>query len=441
MTTNCSIYMPIPPGYKRSKESQKTIKEALRKKGLNKPRGEDTIIVDKIQAHFQYKIEISEKTWQRFWDGNQQISRKKSEPICEFLDLGHQDIVESSHNYVPSNMFSNSSFYGRKEELVNLEKFVMDINCHLVLLHGLPEIGKHVLVQHVLQKLERRLNRRFEEIEWVRFSYGDSVESTLINLIQQLDPQDLSNNLNIRDLKSLFWIQLQQKPCLIVLEQEKDGQTKKYDDYKIFLTELVKLSEAQPYSSCILLITCYQKYNDLTSLDKVAVKYLPLGGVDEATGLDILKNNNSQLVEDEEAAKKLISRFSRYPRALQLIGSHISNHHNGNVSEFLHDDNEYVPEPIKCIIRKLLIDLDKPARVILDILKDSPPLSQAQLRDIYSKQLLDVRGFTVAIDILLRRFILARSEGYGDHGRTYFFSLDELTKQVVSSYLDEDTSS
>jgi DNA-binding Xre family transcriptional regulator len=431
--------MPIPPGYKRSKESQKKIRAALSKKSLNKPRGEDSEIVYEIQKYFEYKIEISEKTWQRFWDGKQNISKQKSMAICEFLELDYQDIVESNHNYVPSDPVSNASFYGRKDELIQLEEWVTDPNCHLVLLHGLPETGKHVLVQQ-LEK-NKKVIRSFEQVEWVKFSYGASVDNTLRNLIQQLDPQDLSNDLDIEDLEKIFWAQLQQQHCLIVLEQEKDGQTRKYDDYKKLLTELVKLSNAKARSSCILLITCYQKYDGLTSLDKVTVKYLPLGGVDEKTGLEILENNNSQLVEDEEAAKRLILRFSGHPRALQLIGSHISNYHNGNVSEFLDIDKQYVPDTIECIIRELLNDLDKPAQVILDILKDSPPMLQARLRDVYSKRISDPSGFTVALDILLRRFLLVKSKGYGDYGLTYLFGLDEVTKQVVRSYLNESNSS
>ncbi len=391
-----------------------------------------------IHAKVKKEWDLSSSTWKRFVAVRKPIGVETFNDLCGWLDLPWQEIVAP----IPSDL---NNFYGRTTELSQLEEWVTDEHCRLVILYGMDGIGKNALVR----QLEKKVTRSFLRIEWETFSYGDSVETTLANLIELLDPQNSCSEGDLKDLdklKELFWSQLEQH-CLIVLEQEKDGRTGNYDEHKKLLDELIRRpARKKSPSSCILLVTSFEKPTGLTSIDKVAVKCWPLAGVDENTGLDILKNNDPQLIENKEAAKKLIARFSKYPRALQLIGSHICNHHNGNVQEFLELDKTYMPDPIKNIIRKLIDNLDEPkpqlgksARAILDILKDSDAIPQARLRAAYTQQMPNNLDFTEATDLLLNRSILVKSKGYAEYGKTYFFGLEEVTKQVVCSYVHENT--
>ena len=81
--------MPRSPGYRRFQDSKIRIEEALDRKGL-KPR-DDTSVLNALE---QEEVFIAAKTWQRFWEGKQNIHRSTFQKICQFLGLEWQEIVE-----------------------------------------------------------------------------------------------------------------------------------------------------------------------------------------------------------------------------------------------------------------------------------------------------------------------------------------------------------
>ena len=419
--------MPRSPGYRRFQDSKIRIEEALDRKGL-KPR-DDTSVLNALE---QEEVFIAAKTWQRFWEGKQNIHRSTFQKICQFLGLEWQEIVEPSQNPVPTALIPAApNFYGRTAELAQLKSWVTNPNCRLIILYGLAGIGKSSLVG----QLTKQVHHSFQRVEWKTFSYGDSVESTLIDLLQQLDSQPCGD-LNTQQLRERLWQQLQQR-CLIILEQEHNDRIEKFDDYKQLLRKLLQ-NRGESHQSCILLITSYEKPDEVTAVanHRDAAKSLRLSGVDIATGLEILNNKEPKPIDNLEAASELVMRFNGYPLALKLVSSHIRDCYNGNVREFL--NNLYVPQSIEDIIRRLTEDLDEPSRAILAILRDSEPMSQSQLHQACrerihtdcQKKLSDL-DFIRAKDILERRSLLARYEGDTDNGREFLFGLEQVTKQAI----------
>jgi DNA-binding Xre family transcriptional regulator len=421
MPIDCRSLMPRISGYRRCQSSRLKIETALESKGL-KPR-DDLNVLDALE---QDRIFIAAKTWQRFWEGKQNIERSTFKQICQFLKIDWQDIIDPSQNVSGSDFIpANPNFYGRVEELATLKSWITNPHCRLIILYGLDGIGKSSLVAQLIEQVRTS----FERIEWKTFSYGDSVGSTLVDLLQQLDSLNDFNDLNFQQLTEKLWWQLQQR-CLIVLEQEPDGTTQKFDEYKQLLRKLLQM-HGQSHHSCILLITSYEKPDDVTAVaDRHdTAKSLHLGGVTIETGLEILKNKDPKLVENPKIAAELVRRFGGYPLALKLVSSHIRDRYNGDIQQFL--TNLYVPQSIEDIINQLINDLDRPARTILDILKDAEPMSQAQLHEACRHQIPADLDFIKAKDILERRSLLTRYVGETEEGREFLFGLEAVTKQVL----------
>jgi hypothetical protein len=408
-------------GYRRCQSSKSKIEAALESKGL-KPR-DDLRVLDALE---QDRIFIAAKTWQRFWEGNQNIDRATFKQICQFLGMDWQEIIEPYQNVNGSDfIIADPNFYGRVAELATLKSWAINPNCRLIILYGLDGIGKSSLVAQLIKQVKTSFGR----IEWKTFSYGDSVDSTLVDLLQQLDSLNHFSGLSFQQLTEKLWWQLQQR-CLIILEQEQDGNTQKFDDYKQLFRKLLQM-HGKSHHSCILLITSYEKPDDVTAVaDRDdAAKSLHLSGVDVATGLEILKNKELKFGKNPEIAAELVRQFGGYPLALKLVSSHIRDRYNGDIQQFL--NNLYVPRSIEDIINQLINDLDLPARTILDILKDVEPMSQAQLHEACRNQIPADLDFIRAKDVLERRSLITRYEGDTEDGREFLFGLEAVTKQVL----------
>ena len=409
------------PGYRRSPASKLQIEQALESKSL-KPRDDLRVVTALAQAD----VFIAAKTWQRFWEGKQNIDRSTFKQICLFLELNWREIIEQGQNINQSELIpAEPDFYGRKLELDRLQTWAENPHCRLIVLYGLDGIGKSSLVAQLI----KQVRGNFHRIEWKAFSYGDSVELTLIDLLQQLDPKGAFDMLTPQQLHERLWQQLQQR-CLIVLEQVQDHHTAKFDEYKQLLRKLLQ-TYGKSHQSCILLITSYEKPDDVTAVanHRDAAKSLHLNGVDLATGLEILKNKEPKLVKNVEIATELVRRFGGYPLALKLVSSHIRDRYNGDVQAFI--NHLYVPQSIEDMIKRSIDDLEQPALTILDILKDSAPMSQAQLHAACQEQIPLDLDFIRAKDILERRSLLTRYEGNTEDGREFLFGLEEVTKQVL----------
>jgi DNA-binding Xre family transcriptional regulator len=409
------------PGYRRSPASKSQIEQALAAQNL-KPRDDLRIIT----ALEQTEIFIAAKTWQRFWEGKQNIDRSTFKQICNFLEINWQEIIEPGQNINPADLIpADPDFYGRKLELAQLQTWTANLNCRLIVLYGLDGIGKSSLVAQLI----KQVRGNFQRIEWKTFSYGDPVETTLIDLLQQLDPNGAFDLLTTQQLHERLWQQLQQR-CLIVLEQEQDDNTAQFDQYKQLLRKLLQ-TYGKAHYSCILLITAYEKPDDVTAVanHRDAAKSLHLTGVDIATGLEILKHKEPKLVNDPVMAAELVQRFGGYPLALKLVSSHIRDRYDGNIQLFL--DHRYIPQSIADMIKRSIDDLEQPALTILDILKDAAPMSQAQLQAACQAQIPVDLDFIKAKDILERRSLLTRYEGNTEDGREFLFGLEEVTKQVL----------
>jgi AAA ATPase domain len=396
---------------RRSPRSRGIIEEALRRIGLTPYAGD---IIGRLSDE---GITIAQTTWRRFWEGRQNVRSDTFIGICEFLELNWEDVVLSASDLSRS----DPNFYGREKELRDLQEWVTDLECRLVILYGLDGIGKSALVRRLREQVESN----FEDVKWQTFSYGESVD----NALDQLIPNNLQNP-NPQSSRNRFREYLQRHRCLVILEHQHDGRIDNYNDYIELFRVLLGTYNGDYHRSCILLITSYEMPNDVTAVANVQrrARSLRLGGVDVETGLNILESKNSKLVIDRQAASELVRRFDSNPYALILVSSTIRNDYDCDVRRFL--DNLSVFKGIDDILSNLIQDLERPARIILDILKDSEMITQPQIEELYRSQMPDIRDFTTALRTLERRSLVIR---YQDDQR-FFFGLENLTKQYLGRF-------
>jgi hypothetical protein len=417
--------MARQPGYKASPDGLRKIHAALRDRRLfvDFCIGDTTRLISK-------EFEITQDVARNFVTGRKGVNSGIFENLCRRLGLDPEEILATPQPPIQS----DEPFYGRTEKLDDLEDYVTNSNCRIVTVHGFDGMGKSSLVRELI-KVRKPVNENFKEaIIWESFSYGEPVKILLSRLLRH---PKLHNSSGDRDLERQFRDRLAQKRYLIVLEQIPDNQTDEYDDHTRWLGELLEYRGGY-HASCILLITSYERPNGLTNMaNSNVVKRLALVGVDNKTGLAILKNREPNLVIDSAAAAELVHLFDGYPSALKCVATLIQDHHEGNVREFL--DNPSIPKQIEKTIMSLVRDLSEPAKMVLHILKDyGEPISRAQLTDIYvdAEHIPDARHFTDAINSLLGRSLIIKDKRPTDYDKsTVFYDLDKVAKQVIYRYL------
>jgi hypothetical protein len=415
--------MAKPPGLRASPSGKDRIREALEAIAVR-----DGVTVAEIKRRICELFNIGADTCNYFVAGNRPIGREKFIEICGYLGLRNWRGV--SGTIAPSR--ADEPFYGRTTELAQIEGWLADTNCRMITVHGMDGVGKSSLVR----KLRAEVSESFRQDVWKTFNYGESVESTLIDLLELLDIPNPSNLTDIENLKRLLLRKLQQHKHLIILEQVQAGGFREYERYRDLLNELLgEYFDGKRHLSCILLITSYEKLDGLSvrSSRGNEAKRLELKGVDEKIALEILKDREPTITTDDRATAELVDFFNGNPFALKLVGYEIIKEHSGSVRKFL--KNPSVHKDIRGVIEKLIENLDQPALAILDILQNSNPISQAQIEEAYCEKMLNNDNFILALNVLKRRYLLIEYA----IDREECFGLAEVTKQVVQFYLARNT--
>jgi WD-40 repeat-containing protein len=87
-----------------------------------------------------------------------------------------------------------SIFYGRTTELANLRQWILQENSRLVAILGMGGIGKTALAS----KLTNLIKHQFECLIWIDLSHAPLLADTLVNLIECLSDQPLSDLYKLR---------------------------------------------------------------------------------------------------------------------------------------------------------------------------------------------------------------------------------------------------
>ncbi len=318
-----------------------------------------------------------------------------------------------------------SVFYGREDELKNLQDWIVKDCSRFVGIYGIGGIGKTALSV----KLAQRIQEKFEFVIWRSIRNCPSVEEIIGNSIQFFAgdktinlPESLFNRL------SLFLHYLKAHRCLLILDGietifqggEPVGQYREgYEGY----SELFKLVGETSHQSC-LLMTSREKPKEIISLGgaSLPVRSLQIVGLKAADVKAILNSKGIFNISDTECLR-LIQSYGGNPQALKIVATAIQDLFAGNISEFFAQNITVfgdIQELLDQQFNRLSL-LEQEIMYWLAMNQKPVKLNQFSQNITSPEKLPQVLG---AVESLRRRSLLENNAG--------FFSLKSVVREYVN---------
>jgi WD40 repeat protein len=281
-----------------------------------------------------------------------------------------------------------SIFYGRSQELAQLEAWIVKARCRVVAILGMGGIGK----TYLSVKLAENLPDQFEGIIWRSLSHAPSLQQLLTNILQSLTKgKERDLPVTVEEKISSLIYYLRQHRCLLILDNWETilqsgvhaGHYREgYEDYRHFLK---RLGECR-HQSC-LVITSREKPQEISLMqgETLPIRSFKLDGLSlsEARQLLMLKGCRGN---SESDCRKLIEKYAGNPLALNIICAAIKEIFDGNITEFIKHGNLVIGEFSALLERQFdrLSDLGKVFLYWLAI--NQEPTSSSELKaDIFPK--------------------------------------------------------
>ncbi|NJL64473.1 MAG: hypothetical protein HC903_24920 [Methylacidiphilales bacterium] len=310
----------------------------------------EMLIVDvrkKIQKYYNL-VKIPQSPLIRNYGEVIQLIQGKQDLTISESNLDNNNVVNSSLNLDTVDMPTNvSNFFGRAEELDNLEKIVLTDKCRLISLVGMTGIGKTTLVV----KLTERVQQNFQYMIWKNLRYISSFHVLIDDIVKTFSihaqHQDISENINNRIQYLIKY--LQQNKCLLVLDDvteiihDNDGDEiyrKGWEEFGEFIQQITQSS----YQSCLILtsqrhlIELSNHKNDSHYYQTISVDGLKVEDVEDAYSPDIYcEATNSE----EYYWQEFVGYYGGNPVALGIASKIILDKYDGELSSFFEQYVDY----------------------------------------------------------------------------------------------------
>lgn len=313
-------------------------------------------------------------------------------------------------------------FYGREEELLQIENLIVQRRCRLISILGMGGIGKTALAV----KVARESQGIFDFITWHNVINAPPIEDVLQEILRSLSGKD-DEGVNASRPEELFAnisYHLKKYRNLIVLDNvEVIKHPQIYEGYRKFFDLVGK----ELHQSCLIL-TSREGIDEVEKLEKETqyVKSFMLRGLSVADGFSLFEKLGLDLsLTSNDNWKNLIELYAGNPLALQLIARNIEELFDGNISEFLEYakkgidstyggikdllDNTFqrLPTSEERIIYLLAIDshfltIEEIERKVSD--KREKPLVGEIVNSLYQRSLIEKSGSVYRLHSLIRDY-------------------------------------
>jgi WD40 repeat protein/DNA-binding CsgD family transcriptional regulator len=232
----------------------------------------------------------------------------------------------------------SSKFYGRDQNIKDIEKLILEYHYKLLILKGIYGVGKTSLAVALAKQIKDEFN----------FSLGISLENApplqkvIIKIIKFISPSEkIELPKNLSDLISKLIEYLDKYPCLIILDNletilesgDRTGQYKEeYQDYCQLFDKIIKTR----HQSCLLLtsreIPEHIALADATEEDS-PVTIFPVNSLEPKYAKNIILNKG--LEGSPAEFEQLAKRYEYHPLMLKLIIPTIKKLYQGKITDFL----------------------------------------------------------------------------------------------------------
>ncbi len=353
-------------------------------------------------------------TIKKILGGREKVDKRSLEKF--YLAFGLKLDEESYTKFNPKikeswgEALSIDNFFGRTTELETLNSWLVTDNCRLITIQGMGGMGKTTLST----KFAQQIKGQFDCVIWKSLRDAPPAADVVADLIEFLSQeketeQTLSKRIGDRITKLIDYLRSQR--CLIVLDNAESlldstnraGQYRQeYEEYGQLFTRV----GATNHDSCLILTT-REKPKEIAALegDNLAVRSLRLEGLKEGfQEIFKLKGLNAS----ESKLTDLSDRFGGNPLALKVVATTIQDLFEGDVAEFLRQENAVFGDIRDILERQFerLSNLEQEIMYWLAIARE--PISLKELQsDIVAK--LSPIKLLEALESLSRRSLIERN--------------------------------
>lgn len=390
-----------------------------------------------------YANGISEGTWKRFLAGKQAISAAPFKAYCTVLGLNWQDIVDRRGSRLTDprtdwgEAIDTSIFFGRTEELVQLEQWIALEKCRIVAILGMGGIGKTALAVRFAEKSQDQ----FEYLIWRSLRNAPPVQEILADLIEFLsDGREIDLPEKIDAQISLLIEHLRENRCLLLLDDfetilrsgELAGQYR--EDYQAY-GQLIKRLGEERHQSCLVLTT-REKPIEVSALAgaTLPVRELKLRGLGQEDAKKILeKIGFSDLNHGWE---ELIQLYRGNPSALKIIANTIREVFNGDISQFIEQSTLVIGDTITNLLAEQVERLSAlEIEIVYWLAIERQPISLSELKADMQFSVSSSSQLISALTSLKRRSLLDRDSITEE--REAIFSLQPVVRKYITNQLVE----
>ena len=326
-----------------------------------------------------------------------------------------------------------NDFYGRSNELTQLEQWIIKQNCRLVAVFGISGIGKTALVAKLVEKIQNY----FEYVIWRSLDNAPSIDDILVDLLQFLSNVE-ENTLPTTVYKKILRLidYLKQHRCLIILDQVegivRNGQASEIyrESDKSYGNLLQRIGQGR-HNSCLVL-TSQETLREIKQLatKKGAVREFQLKGLSTEEAKKLLEDYDfsSTTVGQEQ----LINNYRGHPLALKMAARTIQNIHNGNISEFLKGSLFMNDILINFLDRQFSYLSDLEQKILKYFASNSEKIASTKIIEEFSfSHNISRSQMNTALNDLLQRSIIDNSEEAGES----FLTLEPIVKKYINKRL------
>ncbi len=347
-----------------------------------------------------------------------QLNENQNISLTTEVNYPHQDWGEA---------IDVSIFYGRNNELIQLEEWTVTERCRLVFLLGMGGMGKTALAI----KLAERIQEHFDFVIWRSLRNAPPIDELLADIIQFLSQQQETELPNDLDGKISHLIKyLRQHRCLLILDNAEtiltscdsqlpgENSTLRAGHYREGYSgygQLYKTIGETRHQSC-LLVTSREKPVELVALEgnTLPIRSFQVRGLEVAQTQEIFQAKGTFSASESEW-KIVNEHYGGNPLALKIVAASVRDLFDNSIANFLEllKQTSLVFDDIHDLLKKQFNRLSNTEKTIMywqAIYRE--PISLAELQSNLVPKISPSKLLEGIASLQRRNLIEKTSDGY-----------------------------